>query len=338
MNKAEVRRQKSDPRSAAALFQVCLLTSAFWLGMAAVHAQPYPVKPIRMISPYAPGGGSDTLARILGQKMAETIGQPVVVDNRPGAAGSLGAELVAKATPDGYTLLVTPSAVLTINPHLYSKLRYDTFKDFAHITAATNSPYYLVVHPKIPAINVKELIAYAKANPGKMTYSSSGNGSSTHLAGVLFNNTAGVDILHVPYKGASPAIIDLLAGNIQMRFSSVVPVLPHVRSGRLRGLAISSVKRYTPLPDVPTIGESGLPGYVVESFYVVSAPAGTPRPVIARLNREIVAKLKDPETGARLVADGDEVIGSSPEEVTKMLREDHARWAKPVKDSGAKAD
>lgn len=296
------------------------------------------MKPIRMISPYAPGGGSDTLARVLGQKMAETIGQPVVVDNRPGAAGSLGAELVAKATPDGYTLLVTPSAVLTINPHLYSKLRYDTFKDFAHITAATNSPYYLVVHPKISATNVKELIAYAKANPGKMSYSSSGNGSSTHLAGVLFNNTAGVDILHVPYKGASPAIIDLLAGNIQMRFSSVVPVLPHVRSGRLRGLAISSAKRYTPLPDVPTIGESGLPGYVVESFYVVSAPAGTPRPVIAKLSKEIVSKLKDPETAARMVADGAEVIGSSPEEVTRALREDHARWARPVKDSGARAD
>lgn len=300
--------------------------------------QAYPVKPIRMISPYAPGGGSDTLARVLGQKLAETIGQPVVVDNRPGAAGSLGAELVAKSAADGYTLLVTPSAVLTINPHLHPKLRYDSFKDFAHITAATNSPYYLVVHPKIPAANVKELIVHAKANPGTMNYSSSGNGSSTHLAGVLFNNTAGVDILHVPYKGAGPAIIDLLAGNIQMRFSSVVPVLPHVRAGRLRGLAISSAKRYTPLPDVPTIGESGLPGYVVESFYVVSAPAGTPRAVIAKLNKEIVAKLKDPETAARMVADGAEVIGSTPEEVTRSLREDFARWAKPVRDSGARAD
>ena len=301
-------------------------------------AQPYPVKPIRMISPYAPGGGSDTLARVLGQKLAETMGQSVVVDNRPGAAGSLGAELVARSTPDGYTLLVTPSAVLTINPHLHPRLRYDTFKDFAHITAATNSPYYLVVHPNIPAANVRELVAYAKANPGKVNYSSSGNGSSTHLAGVLFNNMAGVDILHVPYKGAAPAIIDLLAGNIMMRFSSVVPVLPHVRSGKLRGLAISSAKRYGPLPDTPTISESGLPGYVVESFYVVSAPAGTPRAVIAKLNQEIVARLKEPETGARMVADGAEVIGSTPEEVTRSLREDFARWARPVRDSGARAD
>jgi len=300
--------------------------------------QPYPAKPVRLVSPYAPGGGSDTLARVIAQRLTETWPYPVIVENRPGAAGSLGAELVAKATPDGYTLLVTPSAALTINPHLYSNLRYDTFKNFAHITAATNSPYYLVVHPKIPANNVKELVAYAKANPGKLNYSSSGNGSSTHLAGVLFNNTAGVDTLHVPYKGAAPAIVDLLAGNIQMRFSSVVPVLPHVRSGRLRGLAVSSAKRYTPLPDVPTIGESGLPGYVVESFYVVAAPAGTPRPLVAKLNKDIVSRLKEPEIIARMVADGAEVIGSSPEEVTRSLREDYARWAKPIKDSGAKAD
>ncbi len=324
-------------RLSVVVIRLCALAAGL-CAAAPAAAQAYPVKPIRMISPYAPGGGSDTLARVIGQKLSETIGQPVVVDNRPGAAGSLGAELVAKSAPDGYTVLVTPSAVLTINPHLYSNLRYDPFRDFAHITAATNSPYYLVVHPKIPATNVKELIAYAKANPSKMNYSSSGNGSSTHLAGVLFNNMAVVDILHVPYKGSGPATIDLLAGNIVMRFSSVVPVLPHVRSGKLRGLAISSAKRYTPLPDVPTVGESGLPGFVVESFYVVAAPAGTPRAIVSRLHKEIVAKLKDPEVGARMVADGAEVIGSSPEEVTRSLREDYARWAKPVKDSGARAD
>jgi tripartite-type tricarboxylate transporter receptor subunit TctC len=305
---------------------------------AATAADRYPARPIRMISPYAPGGGSDTLARVLASKVAETIGQHIVVDNRPGAAGSLGAELVAKATPDGYTLLVTPSAVLTINPHLHPKLRYHPFRDFAHITAATNSPYLLVVSPRIPAKNVKELVAYARANPGKLSYGSSGNGSSTHLAGVLLARTAGVDILHVPYKGAAPAIVDLLAGNIQMRFSSVVPVLPHVRSGRLRGLAISSAKRYGPLPDTPTISESGLPGYVVESFYVVAAPAGTPRAIVARLNKELVAKLKDPDMSTRMAADGAEVIASTPDEATRMIREDFNRWAQPVKDSGARAD
>jgi tripartite-type tricarboxylate transporter receptor subunit TctC len=303
-----------------------------------VNAQQYPAKPIRMISPYASGGGSDTLARILGQKLYEAWGQPVVVDNRPGGGGILGAETVARAAPDGYTLLVTPSAVLTINPHLYSTLRYDTFKDFAPVTMASNSPYFLVVHPKIPVASVKELIAYAKANPGKLNYSSSGSGSSTHLAGVLFNQMAGVDIVHIPYKGAAPAIVDLLAGNIQMRFSSVVPVLPHVKSGRLRGVAISSVKRYAPLPDTPTIAESGLPGYAVESFYAVVAPAGTPRAIIAKLNVELVRNLKSAEVASHMAADGAQAIGSTPEELAKALREDYARWAKPVKDSGARVE
>ena len=303
-----------------------------------VTAQTYPSKPVRLISPYASGGGSDTLARILGQKLYEAWGQPVVVENRPGAAGTLGAETVARATADGYTLLVTPSAVLTINPHLYAKLRYDTFKDFVPVTMASNSPYLLVVHPKIPASSVKELIAYAKMNPGKMNYSSSGNGSSTHLAGVLFNNMAGVEIVHIPYKGAAPAIVDLLAGNIQMRFSSVVPVLPHVRSGRLRGIAISSPKRYGPLPDMPTIAESGLPGYAVESFYAVVAPAHTPRAIVSKINAEVVRNLRSPEVAAHMAADGAEVIGSSPEELAKALRDDYARWAQPVKDSGARAD
>jgi tripartite-type tricarboxylate transporter receptor subunit TctC len=311
---------------------------AMSLAGTAAAAQSYPEKPIRMITPYAPGGGSDTLARILGQKLLEAWGQPVVVDNRPGGGGIIGAETVARASPDGYTLLVTPSAVLTINPHLYSSLRYDTFRDFAPVTIASNSPYFLVVHPKIPATNVRELIVYAKANPGKMNYSSSGSGSSTHLAGVLFNQLAGVDIVHIPYKGAAPAIVDLLAGNIQMRFSSVVPVLPHVKSGRLRGIAISSAKRYGPLPDVPTIAESGLPGYTVESFYAVVAPAGTSRAIIAKLNAELVRNLKSAEVAAHMAADGAEVIGSSPAELAKTLRDDYARWAKPVKDSGARVD
>ena len=324
----------------------CIAACALMTAVAAAGAQPtstssgqaYPTKPIRLISPYAAGGGSDTLARIIGQKLLESWGQPVVVDNRPSAGGNLGAELVAKAAPDGYTLFVTPSAVMTINPHLYAKLRYDTFKDFTPVIAATNSPYFLVVHPKIPATSVKELIVYAKANPGKMNYSSSGNGSSTHLAGVLFNGMAGIDVVHIPYKGAAPAIVDLLAGNIQLRFSSVVPVLPHVRGGRLRGLGMSSAKRYTPMPEVPTIAESGLPGYVVESFYIIMAPAATPKAIVAKLNAEIARKLKDPEVNTRMAADGAEVIAASMEESAKMLSDDFNRWAKPVKDSGARAD
>ena len=320
--------------SAVALAVVCAVTQA----QAQTAAPNYPTKPIRLVSPYAPGGGSDTLARIIGQKLLESWGQPVVVDCRPSSGGILGAELVAKAAPDGYTLFVTPSAVMTINPHLYAKLRYDTFKDFAPVIAATNSPYYLVMNPKVPAASVKELIAYAKANPGKLNYSSSGSGSSGHLAGVLFGSLAAIDIVHIPYKGAAPATVDLLAGQVQLRFSSVVPALPHVRGGRLRGLAVSSAKRYTPMPEVPTIAESGLPGYAVESFYVVMAPAGTPRAIVEKLNSEITRKFKDPEVNTRMAADGAEVIAASIADTAKMLRDDYHRWAKPVKDSGARAD
>ena len=301
-------------------------------------AQPYPNKPIRMISPYAPGGGSDTLARIIGQRLTESWGQPVVIENRPGAGGSIGAEATARAMPDGYTLLVTPSAVLTINPHLYARLSYDPLKDFAPITVASNSPYLLVVHPLIPVTNVKELIAYARARPGQLNYSSAGNGSSAHLAGVFFAGLAGIELVHVPYKGAAPAIVDLLGGHIQLRFSSVVPALPHVRGGKLRALGISSAKRYGPLPDTPTIIEGGLPGFVVESFYAVLAPARTPRPILTKLNAEIVRHLQNEDTKTRMAADGAEVIGSTPEELAEWIRKDLARWAKPVKDSGARID
>ena len=301
-------------------------------------AQAYPNKPIRLISPYAPGGGSDSLARIMGLWLTASWGQPVVVENRPGAGGSIGAEAAAKAQADGYTLLVTPSAVLTINPHLYSKLGYNPLKDFAWITAASNSPYLLVVHASIPVTSVKELIAYAKPRPGQLNYASAGNGSSAHLSGVLFGQMAGVTLTHIPYKGAGPGTVALLAGEVQLRFSSVVPALPHVRSGKLRALGISSARRYTPLPDIPTIAEAGVPGYAVESFYAVVAPAGTPQPIIAKLNTEIVRHLKNDDMKAKMAADGAEPIGSTPEELGKWIREDLARWAKPVKDSGAKVD
>jgi tripartite-type tricarboxylate transporter receptor subunit TctC len=307
-------------------------------GMQQTWADVYPSKPIRLISPYAAGGGSDALARNIAQKLTESWGQAVVVDNRPSSGGNLGAEIVAKSTPDGYTLFITPSAVLTINPHLYPKLRYDTFKDFSMVMAATNSPYFVVSHPKIPVSSIKELISYAKANPGKLNFSSSGNGSSTHLAGVLFNTMAGINTVHIPYKGAAPAIVDLLAGNVQMRFASVVPVLPHVKNGRLKGLAMTSLKRYSPMPEVPTVAESGLPGYVVESFYIVAAPGGTPRAILDKLNAELRVKLKDPAFSAHMAADGAEVIAASIADSERMLKEDYARWAKPVKDSGAQVD
>lgn len=324
------------PRMLSCISKFCLLSCACLAP--SVAAQPFPTKPIRLIAPYAPGGGSDTLARAIGQRLSESWGQPVVTENRPGAAGSIGAEVAARATPDGYTLLVTPSAALTINPHIYSKLRYDPIHDFAPITAAAHSPFLLVVHPSIPAGTVKELIAHARAKPGQLTYSSSGNGSSTHLAGVLFSQMSGTELLHVPYKGAAPATVDLLAGQIQVRFASVVPVLPHIRSGKVRALGISSAKRYTPLPDMPTIAEAGLPGFVVESFYAILAPARTPQPIVHKLNAEIVRHLQSDDMKSRMAADGSEVIGSSPDELAAWIRNDLARWAKPVKDSGARAD
>jgi tripartite-type tricarboxylate transporter receptor subunit TctC len=324
-------------RSAFVLFFVPLLALGASAGAQSPAAN-YPAKPIRFIAPYAAGGGSDTLARLIGQRLTESWGQPVVIENRPGAGGSIGAEVTAKALPDGYTALVTPSAALTINPHLYSRLPYDPLKDFAPITAATNSPYLLVVHPSIPATNVKELIAYARARPGQLNYNSAGNGSSTHLAGVLFSQLACIELVHIPYKGAAPAIVDLLAGQIQMRFSSVVPVLPHVRAGKLRALGISSAKRYGPLPEMPTIAEAGLPGFVVESFYAVVVPARTPPAIVTKLNHEIVRHLRSEDMKARMTADGAEVIGSTPEELAAWIRKDLARWAKPVKDSGARLD
>ena len=326
--------QDAAPRMRRLLFVLCagLATGA------AAQAPGYPNKPIRLIAPYAAGGGSDTLARIIGQRLTESWGQPVVVENRPGAGGSIGAEAAAKAQPDGYTALVTPSAVLTINPHLYSKLPYDSLKDFAPVTAAANSPFLLVLHPSIPAASVKELIAFARAKPGQLNYNSAGNGSSTHLAGVLFCQLAGVEMVHIPYKGAAPAIVDLLAGHIQLRFSSVVPVLPHVRAGKLRALGISSTKRYGPLPEIPTVAEAGLPGFVVESFYAVLVPAKTPPAIVAKVNAEIVRHLRNEDTKSRMAADGAEVIGSSPGELGEWLRKDLARWAKPVKDSGARIE
>jgi tripartite-type tricarboxylate transporter receptor subunit TctC len=316
-----------------------LLAGLTCTGALAAPAQAqYPERAIKLVVPQAAGSATDNGARILAQELSKELGQSVIIENRPGSAFVVGNDAVAKAQPDGYTLLVTPSAVLTINPHLYSKLAYNPLKDFAWVTAASNSPYLLVVHASIPVTSVKELIAYARARPGQLNYSSAGNGSSAHLSGVLFAQMAGVTLVHVPYKGAAPGLIALLAGDVQLRFSSVVPALPHVRSGKLRALGVTSKKRYGPLPDVPAIAEAGVPGYAVESFYAVVAPAGTPQPVIAKVNAELVRNLKSDDVKAKMAADGAEAIGSTPEELGKWIREDLARWAKPVKESGARID
>lgn len=302
-----------------------------------VSALAFPAKPIRVIVPTSPGGGVDIVARAIGQRLTESWGQPVVIDNRSGAAGTIGAELAARAAPDGHTLLICTSAVLTIQPHLYSKLRYNTLRDFAPVTVASSSPFLLVVHPSLQPRTVKELIALAKARPGQLNYSSSGNGSVTHLAGVLFNTVAGVNTVHIPYKGSSPAISDLLAGHIQMRFSATLPVLPFIRSGKLRPLAITSFKRSAQFPELPAVAET-LPGYHADIWYGVVAPVNTPSAIISRLNAEIVRQLQSEHVKAKLEADGSDIVANSPGDFATLMRADYQRWAAVIKAAGVRTE
>jgi tripartite-type tricarboxylate transporter receptor subunit TctC len=301
------------------------------------YAQAYPVKPIRIVIPYPPGGGTDIVIRAVSGRLSEKLGQPVVVDNRGGATGTIGSEAVAHAAPDGYTLLAHTNAGITILPHLNKALPYDPIRDFAPVTLAASSPYLFVVNPKIAATTVAQLIALAKARPGELNYASSGNGASTHLAGLLFCQMAGVKMVHIPYKGSGPATTELLAGQVQMRFSSIPPVLPHVRSGRLRALAVTSAQRFSLLPDVPTVADT-VPGFEVESWYGVFAPTGTPAAIINRLNADFAAALGSPDVRALLATDGSVVVASSPERFGAVVRAEYARWGPVVKESGAKID
>jgi tripartite-type tricarboxylate transporter receptor subunit TctC len=307
------------------------------LGHAYAQSPAYPAKPIRIVIPYPPGGGTDIVIRAVSGRLSERLGQPVVVDNRGGATGTIGSESVAHAAPDGYTLLAHTNAGITILPHLNKKLPYDPIRDFAPVTMAASSPYLMIVNPKVPATTVAQFIALAKAKPGEMNYASSGNGASTHLAGLLFCQMAGVNMVHIPYKGSGPATTELLAGQVQMRFSSIPPVLQHVRSGRLRALAVTSTKRFALVPDVPTVAET-VPGFEVLSWYGVFAPAGTPASIVKRLNADFAAALNSPDVKALLATDGSEVVASSPEYFGKAIKAEYARWAPVVKESGAKID
>jgi tripartite-type tricarboxylate transporter receptor subunit TctC len=301
------------------------------------HAQAYPSKPIRIVIPYPPGGGTEIVIRAVSARLSERLGQPVVVDNRGGATGTIGSEAVAHAAPDGYTLLAHTNAGITILPHLNKNLPYDPIKDFAPVTLAASSPYLFVVNPKLPATSVAQLIALAKARPGELNYASSGNGASTHLAGLLFCQMTGVKMVHIPYKGSGPATTELLAGQVQMRFSSIPPVLPHVRSGRLRALATTGAQRFSLLPDLPTVADT-VPGFEVESWYGVFAPARTPVAIIRKLNADFAAALGSPDVKALLATDGSVVVASSPERFGAIIRAEFARWAPVVKESGAKID
>jgi tripartite-type tricarboxylate transporter receptor subunit TctC len=312
-------------------------------GMAASTAafaqtEQYPRKPIRIVVPYAPGGPADILARLIGLRLNEAWKQPVIVDNRPGGNTIIGAELVARAQPDGYTLLVTYVGTLAINPVLYQKLPYDTLRDFAPITMIATLPLILVVTPSLPANSVKELIALAKSQPGKLTYSSGGVGQGSHLAAELFSSMTGTKMTHVPYKGNAPAVADVVGGHISMIFDGMSSSLPHVRSGRLRALGVTTAKRSASIPELNTIEEAGVSGYDVGSWVGLLTTAGTPKPIIARLNQEVVRILELPESRERLFAMGHELQAGSPEQFHAYIKSEITKWAKVVKDSGAKAE
>ena len=301
------------------------------------HAQAYPAKPIRLIIPFAPGGGTDITGRAIAQKLGETFGQTVLVDNRPGANGTIAVETAVKSPADGYTLtMITGSHA--VNSTLYPKLSYDLVRDLAPITQATSQPYALIIHPSVPAQSLKELIALARSRPGAINYGSSGTGGFSQLAGAMLASQAGIQITHVPYRGGSPAMTDVIGGQIQMLFSTILQSHTHIRAGRLRALAVTTQKRSRGLPEVPTMVEAGLANYVVAGWYGVLAPAQTPRPVIDRLNREIVRILQLPDVVERLAADGSEPVGSTPEAFGAHIRAEIARWRQVIQDAGIKAE
>ncbi len=302
-------------------------------------AQRYPEKTIRFIAPYAPGGSTDLLTRTLAQKLTESLGQSVIADNRPGAGGNVGADIVAKSAPDGYTILLAPVSPMAINVSLYGKkMPFNPERDFAPITLVAKVPLVIVVNLGVPAKTLQEFIALAKSRPGKMTYGSSGNGSSNHLTGAMLMSAAKLDMVHVPYKGGGPGMIALLSSEIDMMVAQIPSSRQLQMAGKVRALAISGAKRSAALPDVPTMIESGLPGFDATSWYCVVAPAGTPKAIIDRLNMEIVKALNTPEMRQRLADDGAEVEPSTPAELARFVHAEIAKWAKAVNDSGARID
>ena len=314
-----------------------LLCAALLAAIAPAPAQPYPTKPVRFVVPFAAGGSSDTLARTIGLRLPEYLGQQVVIDNRTGANGDIGMSLVAKATPDGYTIVLGYIANLGIGPSLY-KMPYDPVKDFAPVTQIAGASNIMVEHPSVPAKNLKEFIAYAKANPGSVNFATSGVASVGHLTGELLNELAGMKMVHVPYKGSGQAITDLVGGHVKVMISGMASTLPHVKTGKLRALAVTGPQRSDAAPDVPTIAESGFPGFEARSWFGVLAPANTPKPIIRRLHDDVVKSLRQPDVKQRLTAIGFDIVGSTPDEFAAYIKSEIKKWEKVVKASGAKPE
>lgn len=311
------------------------------LGMlmaAPVWAQSYPTKPVRIVAPFPPGGVADVLARALAPELQAALGQQVIVDNKPGAGGNIGAEIVAKAEPDGHTLLLASAGILTINEFLYAKMPFDPAKAFAPITVVGDMPNIVVVHPRAGVATLKELIDKAKAQPGKLDFGSAGNGTTTHLAIVLLEQAAKVKLAHVPYKGAAPAVQDLVAGQIDGLVDNPPLVLPHIKSGAIKALAWAAPQRMAILPDVPTAAEAGLPGFEASSWFALVAPAGTPKEIVARLNAEAAKILKDPKMAEQFTQRGIRLVGNSAEEFAVFIPKERARWGEIVKASGVKLE
>ncbi len=316
------------------------LLVVFLLGVsapAAVTAQAYPAKPIRWVIPYPTGGTSDFLARLIGQKLTEAWGQAVVIDNRTGANGNIGTEVAAKAAPDGYTILLVAST-FTMNPAVYPKLPFDSEKDFAAVTTLLWQPYLLAVHPSLPVTSVRQLIDLARAKPGEINYGSGGSGNATHIAAELFATMANVKLTHVPYRGVGPAILALLAGEVKLMWASSVPVQPHLKSGRIRVIAVTGRSRIAAMPDVPTVAEAGVPGYVEGNWQMVLVPAGTPRPVITKLSQEIARILKTPDITAQILLTGSDVIASTPAESAALMRTDLKKYGELIRKLDIRVD
>jgi tripartite-type tricarboxylate transporter receptor subunit TctC len=300
-------------------------------------AQTYPNKPIRLIVGFPPGGSTDITARLVGQKLSASLGQPLVIDNKPGAGSNLGAEIAAKAAPDGYTLLMCTIAN-SINYSLYKDLYYDLIKDFAPVTQTTSMLSFLVIHPSLPVRSVKELIALAKSKPGELNYASSGVGNSPHLAGEMFKMMAGVDMVHIPYKGTGPELNDLLAGTVKIAFETTPAVLTHVKDGKLLALAVNSAKRTPLLPNVPTMSEAGVPGFEMTSWNGLAFPAGTPKEIITRVYQETLKAIQIPEVREKLSSLGADPVGSTPEQFAAFIQAETKKWAKVIKDANVKVD
>lgn len=325
--------------SQARLFGVLATTAALALfAAAASHAQSFPTKPIRIIVPYPAGGPADTLARLYGQQISTSLGQPVIIDNRGGGGGLIAAEVAARATPDGHTLFLGAIQTHAINPGLYAKLPYDPIKDFIPITPGSFDPLMLASHPSVAASNVQELVKLARAQPGKLLYASTGIGGSSQLAMELLKSMAKIDIRHIAYKGAAPAFVDMLSGQTQVTFLGISGLMPHVKTGRLKALAVSGASRSHVAPDVPTVAESGFPGFEVVTWYGFMAPAGTPSAVIRTLHTELVRSAKTAEVKDRLAAAGAEAVTMTPEAFAAFVRAEMTKWGKVIKEAGIKGE